>query len=88
LKNFTAIFDMDGTLIDNTPYHFKSWQYMYKKYGKGDLTIDTYKKEISGVPIIETLRGLFPDADEAQLKQYLDERKATIVKYTRPSWHR
>ncbi|HEY2582338.1 MAG TPA: HAD hydrolase-like protein, partial [Mucilaginibacter sp.] len=35
---FAAIFDMDGTLIDNTPYHFKSWQVLFKKYGKGDLT--------------------------------------------------
>src|ERR1700744_1005531 len=68
---------MDGTLIDNTPYHFKSWQYMFKKYGKGELTVDTYKKEISGVPIIETLRGLFgSEYDEARLRQLLDEKEA------------
>jgi len=35
----------------------------------------TYKTSISGVPIIETLRGLFPDADEATLKGYLNEKE-------------
>ena len=76
MKNFTAIFDMDGTLIDNTPYHFRSWQALFKKYQLGELTVDTYKKEISGVPIIETLRGLFPNEDEAGLHKLLDEKES------------
>jgi len=76
LKNFTAIFDMDGTLIDNTPYHFKSWQALFKNHNLGVITQDTYKKEISGVPIIETLRRLFGDkVDEAGLKQLLNEKE-------------
>jgi len=66
---------MDGTLVDNTPYHFKSWQAFYKKHGLGELAQSTYKTSISGVPIIETLRGLFPDADEATLKGYLNEKE-------------
>ncbi|WP_158995372.1 HAD family phosphatase [Mucilaginibacter sp. L196] len=75
MKNFTAIFDMDGTLVDNTPYHFKSWQAFYKKHELGELEQSTYKTSISGVPIIETLGGLFPDADEATLKGYLNEKE-------------
>ncbi len=77
MKNFTAIFDMDGTLVDNTPYHFKSWQHLFKKYNMGELSVDTYKKQISGVPIIETLRQLFGDKyDEDGLKKLLDEKEA------------
>jgi beta-phosphoglucomutase len=75
LKKFTAIFDMDGTLVDNTPYHFKSWQAFYKNHGLGELAESTYKTSISGVPIIETLRGLFPDVDDATLKSYLNEKE-------------
>jgi beta-phosphoglucomutase len=76
LKNFTAIFDMDGTLIDNTPYHFKSWQALFKRHGKGELSQDTYKKEISGVPIIDSLRTIFgKEYDEAGLQQLLDEKE-------------
>lgn len=66
---------MDGTLVDNTPYHFKSWQAFYKNHGLGKLSDSTYKTSISGVPIMETLKGLFPDADEATLKGYLNEKE-------------
>jgi len=72
---FAVIFDMDGTLIDNTPYHFKSWQALYKKYDKGELSKQTYYTQISGVPIMETLKGLFPDRDEAGLKELLKEKE-------------
>jgi len=73
--SFAAIFDMDGTLIDNTPYHFKSWQALFKKYGKGELSKDTYYTEISGVPVMETIRRIFGnDHDEAGLKALLHYR--------------
>ncbi|WP_428328755.1 HAD family hydrolase [Mucilaginibacter sp.] len=76
-KHFAAIFDMDGTLIDNTPYHFKSWQALFKKYHKGELTKETYYNDISGVPIMDTLSRLFgSDHDEAGLKELLKEKEA------------
>ncbi|WP_295793247.1 HAD family phosphatase [Mucilaginibacter sp.] len=75
INSFAAIFDMDGTLIDNTPYHFKSWQALFKKYGKGELSKQTYYTQISGVPILDTLRGLFPDRDETGLKALLAEKE-------------
>lgn len=75
INSFAAIFDMDGTLIDNTPYHFKSWQALFKKYGKGELSKQTYYTQISGVPIMDTLRGLFPDHDESGLKALLNEKE-------------
>ena len=75
-NSFAALFDMDGTLVDNTPYHFKSWQALYKKYGKGELSKDTYYKKISGVPVIETIRRVFGEGrDEAQLKALLNEKE-------------
>jgi beta-phosphoglucomutase family hydrolase len=74
--SWAAIFDMDGTLIDNTPYHFKSWQALFKKYGKGELSKETYYTEISGVPIMTTLKRIFgADHDEASLKELLKEKE-------------
>ncbi len=84
-NTFAAIFDMDGTLIDNTPYHFKSWQALFKKYGKGELSKKTYYTEISGVPIMETLRRVFGnDHDEAGLKELLNEKEAFYRKEYAP----
>jgi len=83
-KHFAAIFDMDGTMVDNTPYHFKSWQAIYKKYNKGEITAETYKSQISGVPIIDTLKGLFPDADETQLQALLKEKEGLYKEFYGP----
>ena len=74
---FAAIFDMDGTLIDNTPYHYKSWMALFKKYHKGELTKEKYYTDISGVPVLDTIRALFgADHDEASLKALLEEKEA------------
>ena len=75
LAAFAAIFDMDGTLIDNTPYHYKSWVALFKKYGKGELSKQTYYTEISGVPIIDSLKRIFTGYDEAGLKELLKEKE-------------
>ncbi len=76
IATFAAIFDMDGTLIDNTPYHFKSWQMLFKKYGKGDLSRETYYTQISGVPVMETIRRVFGEGkSEAELKALLNEKE-------------
>lgn len=75
---------MDGTMVDNTPYHFKSWQAIYKKYNKGEITAETYKSQISGVPIIDTLKGLFPDADETQLQALLKEKEGLYKEFYGP----
>jgi len=73
---FAAIFDMDGTLIDNTPYHYKSWVALFKKYNKGTLTKEKYYSDISGVPVMDTIRELFgTDHDEAGLKALLEEKE-------------
>ena len=49
---------------------------LYKKYGKGELTKETYYKEISGVPVMETIKSVFGnDHNETELKQLFDEKE-------------
>lgn len=67
---------MDGTLIDNTPYHYLSWKALFKKYGKGDLTKETYYTEISGVPVFQSIKRIFGgEYDEAGLKNLFNEKE-------------
>lgn len=47
MKPAAIIFDMDGTLADNNPYHFKAWQQFYSKRGRR-LTLNDYKKNLNG----------------------------------------
>lgn len=60
---------MDGTMVNNTPYHLQSWQALFKKYNLGHLAPETYYSEISGVPIMDTVKRLFgANLDDDQLK--------------------
>nr|WP_082855983.1 HAD family phosphatase [Mucilaginibacter sp. L294] len=82
---FSAIFDMDGTLIDNTPFHFKAWQQLFKKRGLPELSRETYLTGISGVPIINTLKKYFgQDIDEAELKALINEKQRLYRDFFRP----
>jgi beta-phosphoglucomutase len=84
IKQFAAIFDMDGTMVDNTPYHFKAWQTLFKKYDKGELNKERYNAEISGVPIMDTVRILFPDANENFQKNIAREKERLYQEYYTP----
>ena len=76
MKQFAVIFDMDGTLINNTPYHFKSWQAFFKNHDLGEIAETTYRNEISGTPIFDTLRRIFgPDTDAETLSSLRDEKE-------------
>lgn len=82
---FAAIFDMDGTLIDNTPFHFKAWQQLFKKYNLPGLSKETYLTGISGVPIINTIKKFFgEDLDEAELRALINEKQRLYRDFFRP----
>ncbi|MBL4675013.1 MAG: HAD family phosphatase [Mucilaginibacter sp.] len=82
LPYLAAIFDMDGTIINNTPYHFLAWQQLFKNYHLPDLAKETYLNQISGVPIINTVRQFFgEDVDE---KQLADEKQRLYQEAFKP----
>lgn len=75
-QGFAAIFDMDGTLIDNTPFHYQAWQQLFKKYNMPQISKETYLTGISGVPILNTLKKYFgEDTEEAKMKELIKEKK-------------
>ncbi|GGH21274.1 HAD family hydrolase [Mucilaginibacter phyllosphaerae] len=89
LQGTAAIFDMDGTLIDNTPYHYQAWQQLFKKRGMPGLSKETYLTGISGVPILNTLKTYFgEDTGEAELQALINEKKqlyeAAFTPFLRP----
>ena len=66
---------MDGTLIDNTPYHYLAWQQLFKQYNMPELSKETYLSNISGVPILNTLKRYFgEDTNEDKLEQLVKEK--------------
>lgn len=66
------LFDLDGTLVNNDPLHFRAWQNLLARHG---LMIDEdfYNARISGRPnmeiVTDLLPGLPPDAVSAFIEQ-------------------
>ena len=75
MKKFAAIFDMDGTLIDNNVYHFKAYQQLFASHGLPQLSQQTFNEYLSGVPglmgLHKILDGQFNDE---QLKDMFEEK--------------
>ncbi len=85
MTRYAAIFDMDGTLIDNNAYHFKAWQELFKKYGKPAITRQTYNESISGVPALLTLKKYFGEEhDEQDLKSLQQEKNNLYMQLYQP----
>ncbi len=59
-KNWALIFDMDGVLVDNNPFHKKAWKVFCQKYGF-ELSEEQYRNQIYGRTNRNVLESLFPD---------------------------
>ena len=44
-KNWAVIFDMDGVLVDNNPFHQKTWKIFCQKYDF-ELSQEQYRNQI------------------------------------------
>ena len=61
-----AVFDLNGTLIDDIRFHFTAWQDLARRFGR-DLDWDFYQTEMNGLKnqdIFPKLLGRAVDADE------------------------
>ncbi|MBK0380503.1 HAD family hydrolase [Mucilaginibacter segetis] len=85
LAAIAVIFDMDGTLIDNTPFHYKAWELLFKKHDLGTLSREKYLNEISGVPISTTVNRLFGDIyDESAITALVHEKQLLYQQEFKP----
>lgn len=74
MKPDAIIFDMDGTLMNNNPYHYKAWQTFYEKHNR-NLTFDEYKKEISGRTSVEIFQTFFgKEMTPEEITTYANEK--------------
>lgn len=60
------IFDMDGTIVDNMPYHEDAWGRLLAEHGLA-FDRERFFRETAGKASAEILRPLFPDADDARI---------------------
>lgn len=54
VKALAAVFDLDGTLVDNIPYHLEAWVALARAEGV-ELTVERFARELSGKKTDETI---------------------------------
>jgi HAD superfamily hydrolase (TIGR01509 family) len=69
------IFDVDGTLSDTDPVHFKAFEAYLAPH---DITVDEafYRTRISGRTNAAIFADIFPGRDPAELDRFADEKEA------------
>lgn len=72
---YALIFDMDGTIVDNTPYQAKAFQLLFR-----DLGLTTNARQLlarlNGMPATTILKTVFTNpVPEKQLKEYASQRE-------------
>ena len=79
-----AIFDMDGTMIDNMSYHQKAWQNFLRKHGV-ELTEEEFRQKISGKKNDHIFRLVFgEDLDKDRELALTEEKEALYRELYRP----
>ncbi|CAL8471098.1 g10640 [Coccomyxa elongata] len=82
-----VLFDVDGTLTDSDPLHFKAFQdiltqYNYKGYNNGEpISREFFDEHISGGHNILLSKFLWPDRDQEWRDNFSDEKEALFRKY-------
>jgi len=78
-----VIFDMDGTLINNYPFHLKAWQIICDKYG-APRSIDDIIKDLHGTNFEVCQNFLGKDITFEESQRIGDEKEALYREIYRP----
>jgi len=70
------LFDLDGTLADTDPIHFRAWRQSLAPFGIA-LEEDDYQRQISGRRNQEIVRGFLPDLPDAQIDRLAAGKEVT-----------
>lgn len=82
-----AIFDMNGTMIDDMAYHKIAWTEFFKRHGV-ELTDDEFRQKVSGKKNNQIFTEVFgKDLTPNQIREYTDEKEATYREMYAPDIH-
>lgn len=79
MKYAAAVFDLDGTLVDNIPFHFQAWVQMGKQLGV-QITHQRFEREFSGRKNDEILPALLGRALSKQELESISEEKEALYR--------
>jgi beta-phosphoglucomutase len=83
-KSGAFIFDMDGTLVDNVPFHMQSWLTLFRELGV-PVEADEFARRMLGKTNAETLREIVGDhLTDNQIVAYAARKESLYRDLHRP----
>ena len=77
--DFAVIFDMDGVIVDNSPFHVKAWQEFLRREGF-DMTEDQVKGKFFGRVNADAFEMIFGKKLDKQAEARMTEQKESIYR--------
>ena len=74
-----VIFDLDGVVVDTVAMHYSAWKRLFSEAGiRFDFA--TYKKYVDGIPRIEGVKSMMPEADEETINDLAERKQKYYLK--------
>ena len=79
-----VIFDLDGTILDNNPFHLKAWKEYLKKIGR-DMTDEEFNRQLNGRTNKDVVKYLYGnDLSEEEIWKHTNEKEALYRELYKP----
>lgn len=76
----SAIFDLDGVLVDTVPIHYKAWKKMFSAYSR-NFTFKEYKEKVDGIPRFDGARAILTEFSDEDIKTACDKKQAYFLEF-------
>lgn len=79
-----VIFDLDGTILDNNPFHLKSWIEYLKEIGR-EMTEEEFNAKLNGRTNKDVVKYLYgEDLSEEEIWKHTNDKEALYRKMYKP----
>lgn len=83
-RKIAVIFDMDGVMVDNIPYHIEAWK-RFAESKNCSFTDEEFNKYISGRTQVEGIKFVLKrNIDQGEVEKFSNERNSIYMDLYRP----
>jgi len=80
MNTWSAIFDMDGVVVETVQMHFQAWKRMFEEHGK-PFTFDEYKAKVDGIPRRDGARAILGGLSPDELDRACDQKQGYFLEF-------
>lgn len=78
MRKWSAIFDMDGVVVETVQMHYQAWKRMFGERGK-PFSFEDYKARVDGIPRRDGAKAVLGDLPPAELNRACEQKQAFFL---------